>query len=54
MKENSRRKFNIIDLLAVLLILAALCFVGWKLVNRGGGEAGGEVNMVHVVYTVKV
>lgn len=51
MKENSRKRFNIIDVLAVLLILAVLGFGGWKLAHRGsGGEA---TPMVEVTYVVR-
>ena len=44
MEQKAKRigKFNIIDIIAVILILAVLAFVGWKLMNRGGGADGGE------------
>ena len=42
MEQKAKRigKFNIIDIIAVILILAVLAFVGWKLMNRGGGADG--------------
>ena len=42
MEQKAKRigKFNIIDIIAVILILAVLAFVGWKLMNRGGGIDG--------------
>ena len=45
MEQKAKRigKFNIIDIIAVILILAVLAFVGWKLMNRGGGADGGAV-----------
>lgn len=50
--ERSKKKFNVIDVIAVILILAAAVFVGLKLVNRGG-DSGGEAKTVHVTYVVK-
>ena len=55
MEQKSKRifgKFNIVDVLAVLLIVAVLVFVGYKLATRGGVEAG-EAKTVTVDYTVK-
>lgn len=52
MEQKSRKKFNVIDVIAVALIVAALAFVGWKLANRGGGVIG-EAATVHISYTVK-
>ena len=54
MEQKAKRigKFNIIDIIAVVLILAVAVFAGWKLMNRGGGD-GGEAAMVKVTYTVK-
>ncbi|MCI6568345.1 MAG: DUF4330 domain-containing protein, partial [Dysosmobacter sp.] len=42
MEQKAKRvgKFNIIDIIAVLLILAVLVFAGYKLMNRGGSSAG--------------
>lgn len=50
--EQKKRKFNVIDVVAVLIILAAAVFVGMKLMNRGGSGEGGS-NTVPVTYTVK-
>lgn len=44
-------KLNIIDLIAIILIVAVLALVGYKFVNRGNGPAG---EGVPVVYTVAV
>ena len=55
MEQKAKRvgKFNIIDIIAVLLILAVVVFAGYKLMNRGGGSAG-EVEKVKVTYVVRV
>ena len=55
MEQKAKRvgKFNIIDIIAVLLILAVLVFAGYKLMNRGGGSAG-EVEKVKITYVVRV
>ena len=55
MEQKAKRvgKFNIIDIIAVILIVAVVAFAGWKLANRGSGEAG-ETAMTKVTYTVKV
>ena len=39
MEEKAKRigKFNIVDIIAVLVILAVLAFAGIKLAHRGGG-----------------
>lgn len=49
--EQKKRRFNVIDVIAVLLILAVLVFAGMKLMNRGGQSAPAE--KVKVTYTVK-
>ena len=51
MEQKARKKFNIIDIIAVVLILAVLALVGFKLLGRGGNE--GAAGTVHVTYTVK-
>lgn len=53
MEQKAKRigKFNVIDIIAVLLILAVVAFAGYKLMNRGGGEA--QVEKVKVTYQVK-
>lgn len=55
MEEKAKRvgRFNIIDLIAVVLILAVLAFAGWKFLSRDSGD-GGEAPMTQVTYTVKV
>ena len=55
MEQKAKKigKFNIIDMIAVILILAVVVFAGIKLTNRGGGESG-EATMTKVTYTVKV
>lgn len=54
MEQKAKRigKFNIIDIIAVVLILAVVAFGGWKLANRGSA-AGGEVPMTKVTYVVR-
>ena len=54
MEQKAKRagRFNIIDIIAVVLILAVLAFAGWKLMKRGGGESV-ETAMTKVTYTVK-
>ena len=44
-------KLNIIDLLAILLIVAVLALIGYKLTSNSGGLAGAGQK---VVYTVEV
>ena len=40
MEQKAKRigKFNVIDVIAVVLILAVVAFAGYKLMNRGGGD----------------
>lgn len=54
MENKAKRigKFNIVDLIAVLLIVAVAVFAGMKLLSRGGTESG-ETAMTRVTYTVK-
>jgi hypothetical protein len=52
MEQQSKKKFNVIDVIAVLLILAVMVFVGFKLINRGSAS-GGESKMIHVTYVAK-
>lgn len=54
MEQKAKRigKFNIIDIIAVILILAVVAFGGWKLANRGG-TSGGEIPMTKVTYVVR-
>ena len=50
--EQKKSKWNVIDVIAVVLIVAAVAFVGWKLAHRGSGT-GGEAQTVRIDYTVK-
>ena len=51
--EQKKWKCNVIDVIAVVLIVALAAFVGLKLLgNRSSGEPG-EVTMVNLHYTVK-
>lgn len=45
-------KFNIIDIIAVILIVAVILFVGVKFMNRGSGTE--PADMIEVTYTVRV
>ena len=49
MEQKAKRigKLNIVDLIAIILILAVFAFGGYKLMNRGGGE-GGEAAVTKV------
>lgn len=51
MEQKARKKFNVIDIIAVVLILAVLALVGYKLIGKDVAES--TVNTVHVTYTVK-
>ena len=51
MEQKARKRLNIIDIIAVVVILAAVAFVGYKLLDRGGEIAAQEV--VKVTYKVK-
>lgn len=55
MEQKAKRvgRFNIIDIIAVILILAVLAFAGGKLLGRSGVTDLGEENMVKVTYVVK-
>ena len=56
MEQKAKRvgKFNIVDIIAVILILAVLAFAGYKLLgSRGDGESV-EQAMTKVTYVVKV
>ena len=50
--EQKKLKFNIVDVVAVILIVAMVGFVGYKLANRGGGEVGPNPTL-SVHYTVR-
>ena len=55
MEQKAKRigKFNVIDIIAVVLILAVLAFAGVKLMSRGSGDAA-ATPMTKVTYVVKV
>ena len=50
--EQKKRRFNVVDLIAVVLILAIVAFAGVKLMNRGGGTAV-EQTKIPVTYLAK-
>lgn len=51
MEQKARKRLNIIDIIAVAVILAAVAFVGYKMLGPGGETAAQEV--VKVTYKVK-
>ena len=56
MEQKAKRvgKFNVVDIIAVILIVAVVAFAGYKLLgNRGSGVAV-EPDMTKVTYTVRV
>ena len=55
MEERAKRigKFNVVDIIAVILIVAVLAFVGYKLVRRSQ-HTGVETPMTKVTYQVRV
>lgn len=55
MEQQAKRvgRFNIVDIIAVVLIVAVVAFAGWKLLGRGNAPAG-EAAMTKVTYVVKV
>lgn len=36
--SEKKRRFNIIDVIVIVILVAALAFAGYKLLNRGSGE----------------
>ena len=54
MEQKAKRigRFNIVDIIAVVLILAVLAFGAWKLLGSSGGTAG-EGGTVKVTYVVR-
>lgn len=52
MEQKRKLKFNVVDIIAVVLIVAVLAFGGYKLANRGGGESN-PANTISINYTVK-
>lgn len=55
MEKKAKRigKFNIVDIIAVILILAVAAFAGWKLLGPDD-TAGAPRDMTKVTYVVKV
>ena len=51
MEQKARKRLNIIDIIAVAVILAAVAFVGYKMLGPGGETAAQET--VKVTYKVK-
>lgn len=49
-KAKQSKKFNIVDILVVVLIVLVLFFAGYKLSHRGGGSS---IPMTKVTYQVK-
>ena len=52
MEQKRKMKFNVVDVIAVVLILAVLAFGGYKLATRDSGE-NSPANTITVRYTVK-
>ena len=55
MEQKAKRvgNFNIIDIIAVILIVAVVAFGAWKLLGSSGGTAAEDGGMVKVTYVVK-
>ena len=51
--EQKKRRFNVVDIIAVVLILAVLAFAGTKLMSRGGSGAAVEQTKIPVTYLAK-
>ena len=51
MEQKAKKRLNVIDIIAVVVILAAVLFVGYKMMDRGGEAVQPE--MVKVTYKVK-
>ena len=54
MEQKAKRigRFNIVDIIAVILILAVLAFGAWKVVGSSSGGTAGEGSMVKMAYVV--
>ena len=48
--EQKKRRFNVVDIIAVILILAVLAFAGTKLMNRGGSGTAAAPEKIPVTY----
>ncbi|WP_409968699.1 DUF4330 domain-containing protein [Bengtsoniella intestinalis] len=51
--KMKQKKFNIIDIIAVALIVAVVTFVGYKVVVQSGSSAGVSVGTVDVTFVGK-
>lgn len=52
MDQKAKKRLNVIDIIAVAVILAAVAFVGYKMLGPGGSDAA-QQEMVKVTYKVK-
>lgn len=52
MDQKAKKRLNVIDIIAVVVILAAVAFVGYKMLGPGGSDAA-QQEMVKVTYKVK-
>lgn len=52
MEQKTKKKFNIIDVIVIILLVAAVVFAGWKL--SGKEDSDSSADMTKVTYTVKV
>lgn len=52
MDQKAKKRLNVIDIIAVVVILAAVAFVVYKMLGPGGSDAA-QQEMVKVTYKVK-
>jgi len=52
--EQKKWKFNVIDVLVVILIVLAVCMVAWKLLHRGSSGQGKAVKVTYEVTAEEV
>ena len=48
--EQKKRRFNVVDVIAVILILAVVAFAGYKLMDRGGSGTAAAPEKIPVTY----
>ena len=53
-KANRIGKLNIIDLIAIVLIVAVLALAAWKFLGKNGDSIDAELAQTKVTYQVKV
>lgn len=53
MEEKRKRRLNIVDLVVIVILLAVIAFLGWKVVNRSK-DGGSSVRMGKVTFVVEV